>query len=114
MSKGEKCNFCEYDRGPLVGRHDLCATCHHFDNFKLKKRMPKSQANDYARIKKLEELADNKPANFDRDTALMVLQDFIPYMHPSTDIFGRKTLVISRAAFEAIRHKYLDNQEKKK
>lgn len=111
MSIGEKCDFCEYDRGPLVGRHDVCATCHHFDRFQLKKRMPQSQADHYFRFEKLEELANDRPAEFDRDTALMVLQDLVKYLHPSQNCFGDKTLVIRRDAFEAVRRKYLDKEK---
>lgn len=48
----------------------------------------------------------------DRSTALMVLQDLSHSMYPDYDIFGGKTLVISRAAFEEIRKKYLDNKFK--
>lgn len=54
---------------------------------------------------------DSPKKNFDRATALMVLQDLVSFIYPSTDIFGGKTLVISRAAFESVRHKYLDNKE---
>ena len=45
---------------------------------------------------------------FDRNTALAVLSDISHSMYPSFDIFGNKTLVISRSAFEVIRKKYLD------
>lgn len=47
-------------------------------------------------------------SGFDRDTALAVLKDFSKNMYPSNDIFGKKTLVIDRDKFEAIRKKYLD------
>ena len=110
MSRGEKCHFCEHDRGPLVGRHDLCATCHHFDNFQLKKRMSQTQADHYFRFEELEELANDRPVEFDRATALMVLQDLVPHLRPSQNIFGDKTLVIRRDAFEAVRRKYLDKE----
>lgn len=49
---------------------------------------------------------------FDRDTALAVLKDFSRDMYPSYDIFGRKTLVINRDEFEAIRKKFLDAEVK--
>lgn len=48
---------------------------------------------------------------FDRDTALAVLKEFSRDMYPSNDIFGHKTLVISRGKFEAIRKKFLDKNE---
>ena len=51
---------------------------------------------------------DTRAKAFDRDTALMVLKEFSRDMYPSCDIFGRKTLVINRDKFEAIRSKYLD------
>ncbi len=105
-----KCDFCKHDRGPLVGRHDICATCHHGDRFQPKKRMTPSQANQYARLKKLEEFSNDRPAEFDRATALMVLQDLVPHFHASTNLYGDKTLVIRRDAFESVRRKYLDKE----
>ena len=48
---------------------------------------------------------------FDRGTALEVLKDLSYCMYPSEDIFGCKTLVISRKAFEEVRKKYLDNKK---
>lgn len=47
-------------------------------------------------------------AEFDRATALMILKEFSRDMYPSYDIFGKKTLVINRTDFEAIRKKFLD------
>lgn len=54
----------------------------------------------------------NQITDFDRDTALAVLKDFSRDMYPSCDIFGRKTLVINRDEFEAIRKKFLDAEVK--
>lgn len=48
---------------------------------------------------------------FDRYTALEVLKDLSYQMYPSEDIFGHKTLVISRKVFEEVRKKYLDNKK---
>ena len=48
---------------------------------------------------------------FDRRTALRVLQDISSNMYPSSDIFGTKTLIITRYDFEKIRQKYLDKKE---
>lgn len=48
---------------------------------------------------------------FDRVTALEVLKDLSYHMYPSEDIFGCKTLVISRKVFEEVRKKYLDNKK---
>ena len=47
----------------------------------------------------------------DRRTALNVLQDISSKMYPDINLFGRKTLVISREDFEKIRAKYLDNKK---
>ena len=52
----------------------------------------------------------NKGYSHERDIALAVLQEFIPTMYPSYDIFGNPTLVISREKFEAIRHRWLDKK----
>lgn len=51
---------------------------------------------------------DTRANCHDRDIALAVLKELSRDMYPSCDIFGRKTLVIDRGKFEAIRHKYLD------
>ena len=50
-------------------------------------------------------------SSFDRVTALEVLKDLSRCMYPSKDIFGCGTLVISRAAFEEVRKKYLDGKK---
>ena len=49
--------------------------------------------------------------DFDRRTALRVLQDLSSCMYPSLDLYGNKTLVIDRDKFEKIRAKYLDRKE---
>lgn len=49
--------------------------------------------------------------NIDRDTALAILKEFSRDMYPSYDLFGKKTLVIDRDKFEAIRSKYLDQNK---
>lgn len=46
-------------------------------------------------------------SEFDRGTALAILKEFSRDMYPSYDLFGNKTLVISRDKFEEIRKKYL-------
>lgn len=48
---------------------------------------------------------------FDRNTALSVLKDLSKNMDKSYDLFGNKTLYISRYKFEEIRKKYLDNEK---
>ena len=57
---------------------------------------------EYLRVARQEE------KNYDRRTALSVLQDLSTNMYPNHDIFGNKTLVIDRDKFEAVRKKYLD------
>ena len=47
----------------------------------------------------------------DRNTALSILKEFSRDMHPSTDLFGKPTLVIDRYQFEKIRAKYLDTNK---
>ena len=56
----------------------------------------------------LKAVEDGKKETLDRRTALRVLQDLSSNMYPSNDIFGTKTLVITRYDFEKIRQKYLD------
>lgn len=51
-----------------------------------------------------------KNVDFDRRTALRVLNDLSSCMYPSFDLYGRKTLVINRGEFEKIRTKYLDRK----
>lgn len=46
--------------------------------------------------------------SFDRNTSLSILKELSRDMRPSYDLFGKKTLVIDRDKFEAIRKKYLD------
>lgn len=48
---------------------------------------------------------------FDRHTALRVLQDLSSRMYPNYDLYGNKTLVIYRDKFEEVRAKYLDRKE---
>lgn len=52
-----------------------------------------------------------KNEDFDRQTALRVLNDLSSCMYPSFCLFGRKTLVINRVDFEKVRAKYLDRKE---
>ena len=53
----------------------------------------------------------NHSEDLDRQTALRVLKDLSSKMYPNYDLFGRKTLVIKREDFEAIRKKYLDGNK---
>ena len=110
----EKCDFCEYDRGPLMDRPEQCGTCIDNNNFQLKKRLPPSMVNEYAKFKRDEEWINDQSVEFDRDTALLVLGEISKRMHPSTDLFGNKTLTISRYNFEVIRKKFLDKKEKER
>jgi hypothetical protein len=48
---------------------------------------------------------------FDRYTSLSILKELSRDMYPSYDLFGNKTLVINRDKFEAIRKKYLDEED---
>lgn len=48
--------------------------------------------------------------DFDRRTALRVLNDLSSSMYPNYDLYGNKTLVIDRDKFEAVRAKYLDRR----
>lgn len=106
----EKCHFCEYDYGPLVGTSEVCRACHDCDKFQLKKRMTPMAAYKYEKLKKEEEWINDQSIVFDRDTALIVLNALSERMYPSTDIFGNKTLVIDRYRFEAVRKKFLDRK----
>lgn len=57
----------------------------------------------------LSELAEESGKKLDRVTALAVLKDLSKDMYPSQDIFGTKTLCITRRGFEQVRKKYLDD-----
>ena len=103
----KKCHYCKHDR-PLVDRSDVCATCHHFDRFQLKDRLTPKSEYEYKRLVEKEAWANDKTEKFDRPTALAVLKAMSEAMHPSTNIFGDKTLVIGRYDFELIRKKFLD------
>lgn len=59
----------------------------------------------------VEDIENAPSVDLNRLTALRVLQDLSSHMYPSTDLFGRKTLVINRTYFEKIRAKYLDRKE---
>ena len=106
----EKCFFCEHDHGPLVDRSEVCSTCHNFNNFQVKKRLSPRETYEYEKLKKEEEWVNDQSIEFDRATALMVLSDLSHRMYPNHDIFGKKTLVITRDAFELVRKKYLDKK----
>lgn len=55
--------------------------------------------------------SEEQPEEFDRHTALRVLQDISSKMYPNINLFGEKTLDIRRKDFEAIRAKYLDRKD---
>lgn len=62
-------------------------------------------------LKTIEELEKKETVEeFDRPTALNILRDLSKNMYPNYDIFGKKTLVINRDRFEAVRKKYLDKE----
>ena len=105
----EKCFFCEHDR-PLEQRLDICKTCRNSSNFLLKSRMSPHMMKIYEKFQKDEEWANDRNVEFDRDTALMVLQDLSIRMRPTTNMMGNKILVISRHDFEMVRKKYLDKE----
>lgn len=108
----EKCNFCEYDRGPLKGKLDVCVQCDHCSNFKVKTRLTEFEAHKYTELIEEESWIIDDSVKFDRDTALAVLKAISKHMHASHDIFGEPTLVINRYRFEAVRKKFLDKKEK--
>ena len=106
----EKCFICEYDQGPLLGKHENCFTCVNNSNFQVKKRVTPGMLMQYEKIKRDEEWIEKHDVEFDRDTALLILNEISKHMRPSTDKFGNKTLVISRYNFEIIRKKFLDKK----
>ena len=109
MGKHYKCDFCEYDYGPIKKPSEACKTCKNCSNFKVKQRMHCIQQQRYEQLKKEEADANDNSIKFDRRTALMVLKDLAKFMRPS---FGNKTLVIDRYKFELVRKKYLDKKKK--
>lgn len=109
--KGRKCDFCEYDYGPMIGESGFCVTCENYNNFKLKSIMHPAQAYGYMRyIQKEMWLNDLIDVKYDRRTALAVLNALSEHMYPSHDLFGNKTLVIDRDKFEVVRKKFLDRK----
>lgn len=107
----EKCQFCEFDRGPIVGRLDICDECCDCDKFQVKKRMHPIESFKYEQLKKEEEWVNDRSVEYDRDTALAVLKALSANMYASHDLFGEPTLVINRYRFEAVRKKFLDKKE---
>ena len=112
--KKDKCHFCEHDYGPLMDVPEACSTCCEFDNFQAKKKMHPKQAYEYKKLQEREELINDRSIEFDRATALRVLQDLSANMMPNFDLFGRPILTIHRQDFEAVRKKYLDKPRKEK
>lgn len=108
--KGERCQFCEYDRSPSKGIPDVCVQCNHFCNFKVKDRMTIMEMFKYDQLIKEEEWLNDNSVEFDRDTALAVLKAISKHMYASHDILDNPTLVINRHRFEAIRKKFLDRK----
>ena len=103
----EKCFFCEHDRGPLAERSEKCDMCCNCNEFQLKTRLTPTALYEYEKLIHEQEWINDKTIEFDRDTAVMVLKALVKHMHPSTDLFGNKTLVIDRNRFEAVRKKFL-------
>ena len=46
----EKCDFCEYDVGPLKSKLDICRMCRNCDNFQVKKRMSPVMSYKYEKF----------------------------------------------------------------
>lgn len=105
---GEKCHFCEHERGPLVDQPEVCKTCRDFNNFEVSKRLTPGASYEYEKLKKEEEWINDQSIEFDRNTALAVLNAITAHIHTSTDLFGNETLVIDRHRFEAVRKKFLE------
>lgn len=110
--KGKKCEFCNYDYGPMIGESGFCVTCENYNNFKLKPVMQPAQAYEYKKFKRDEEWINDDSVKYDRKTALAVLNALSKRMYPSYDLYGNKTLVIDRDKFEVVRKKFLDKREK--
>lgn len=108
---GEKCQFCKHECGPLKRPSSKCATCVDCNDFEVKERIHPFESYKYEKFKETEEWVKDQSVEFDRKTALMVLNAISSRMRPSHDIFGNKTLEIDRYAFEAVRRKFLDRKE---
>lgn len=46
MIKSYKCDFCEYDRGPIKQAHEKCSNCKYGSEFERKKRISDRQVNE--------------------------------------------------------------------
>lgn len=66
---------------------------------------------DGGEVVDVEDIENEPSVDLSRETALRILNNLSSYMSPSTDLLGRKTLVITRSTFEKIRAKYLDSKE---
>ena len=100
-------------RDPPRKQPDICKACRNHNKFLIKRRMSERMKYEWEKFRKDEEWANDPNVKFDRETALMVLKDLSTRMYPSLDLFGNKTLVISRDKFELVRRKYLDRKEEK-
>lgn len=69
--------------------------------------MSDSMAYQYRKYIEKEEWVNDHSVQYDRATALAVLKALSKDMYPSVNIYGGKTLVISRDNFEFIRKKFL-------
>lgn len=103
----KRCDFCIYD-APKKHR-EFCKTCKNYNKFELKVLRTPLEQHLYEKLLEREAWIE-EPIEFDRKTALIVLQAISHKMYPSLDIFGNKTLVINRYEFEAIRQKFLDKR----
>lgn len=106
MRRKYKCDFCKHDSP----KHDSeqCITCKNYSNFEVKAHMNEFQYIKYKKLIEKEQKYAKVDFEFDRTTALRVLQDISNEMYASNSIFGEPTLVIRRDTFELIRHKWLD------
>ena len=109
--KGEKCHFCEHDCSPRTSKPEVCARCKQFSNFKAKTRMTDFEMHRYAKLVEEEEWINDTSIEFDRDTALAVLEAISKHMYLGHDRFGDPTLVINRYRFDAVKRKFLDRKK---
>lgn len=106
--RSSDCFYCEFDQGPLKGRHEKCQTCEKASNFKRKIRMTPSMLGRWEDKQQFEREFLSNVEPFDEKTARMVLDDICEFVsfRPNGE-----QLIISLDKFNLIRKKYLDNKK---
>lgn len=77
---GSDCFYCEFDQGPLKGRHKKCQTCEKGSNFERKVRMTPNMMGCWEDKHRFEREFLSNVEPFDEKTARMVLDDICEFI----------------------------------